>query len=175
LSPNTLTRDYKLLGLDENASAQEVRTAYHRMKALYADSSLATYSLLTSEQREEMLDSIERAYMRISRELESAPQTREPRHSSADKTTSDSFRQGESVGSYLKRCRQDLGLTHRDIATRTRIRMTYLEQIENENLSELPAPVYLRGFVLEFARALGVPDPEALTAAYLERVREEEE
>jgi len=42
LSQDTLSKDYKLLGLSENATALETRRAYHRMKALYAEGSLAT-------------------------------------------------------------------------------------------------------------------------------------
>ena len=61
------------------------------------------------------------------------------------------------------------------MAARTRIRTTYLEHIENERLADLPAPVYLRGFVLEFARVLGLPNPESTAAAYLELLEEEEE
>ena len=71
MSQDTLSKDYKLLDLDDNATSQEARRAYHRMKALYAEGSLATYSLLTVEERDKILDNIERAYMRISREIDS--------------------------------------------------------------------------------------------------------
>ena len=40
-------KDYKTLGLEKNATEEEVAKAYERMKALYSQSSLATYSLLT--------------------------------------------------------------------------------------------------------------------------------
>ena len=175
MSQDKLSQDYKLLGLSEDATAQEARRAYHRMKALYADSSLATYSLLTAEQREEMLDNIERAYMRVSKEVGSRVQGNRVQVFREELPTLADFQHGQSIGGYLKRCRENRGMTLRDVSNETRIRTTYLEQIENEELSALPAPVYLRGFVLEFARVLGLPDPEAITAIYLDLIKGEDE
>jgi len=174
LTRDTLEKDYKLLNLDLNATAQEARRAYHRMKALYSEGSLATYSLMTSGERDEMLDRIERAYMRISMNIEPPSQTPGPSLFPEEAAPPAPPEPGESIGAYLKRCRQNLGLTLRDIASRTRVRTTYLEHIENERLSDLPAPVYLRGFVLEFARILDLPDPESITAAYLKLIDEED-
>lgn len=171
---DTLSKEYKLLDLDENATASEARRAYHRMKALYADGSLATYSLMTAQQRDEMLNSIERAYMRISRELESQAPTPGSPVSLEEATPPGPPEPGEKIGAYLKRRREDLGLTLRDVAAKTKVRTTYLEHIENERLSDLPAPVYLRGFVLGYARVLGLPDPESITAAFLDLIDEED-
>ncbi len=174
MNQESLSKDYKLLNLDENATAKEARLAYHRMKALYAEGSLATYSLITAEQRDEMLDDIERAYMRISREIDSHLPTPESPVSPEDAAPPGPPEPHENIGAYLKRRREDLGLTLRDVAAKTRVRTTYLEYIENQRLADLPAPVYLRGFVLEFARVLGLPDPESITAAYLELINEED-
>jgi hypothetical protein len=174
LNRDLLSKDYKLLGLDENATSQDARRAYHRMKALYAESSLATYSLMPVEEREEKLDAIERAYMRISREIDSQSGTPRSPLVPEEAMPPDPPEPGENIGAYLKRCREDRGLTLRDIAARTRIRTTYLEHIENNRLSNLPATVYLRGFVLEFARVLELPDPESITAAYLKLIEEED-
>lgn len=174
-----MTRDpldmaYELLDLDEKATAQEALRAYHRKKALYSEGSLATYSLMTGKQREEMLDNIERAYMRISQKIESRTKTPETFDSPEAERLSALQGESESIGSYLKRRREDLGLTLRDVAARTRIRTTYLSHIEGERLTELPAPVYLRGFVLEFARVLDIPDPETITSAYLQLLDKED-
>lgn len=175
MSQNTLSKDYKLLDLDRNATAQEARRAYHRMKALYSDGSLATYSLMTNQEREDILNDIERAYMRISREISSHLSTPESPVSPEDIAPPDPPEPGQSIGAYLKHRREELGLTLRDVAARTRVRTTYLDHIENEQISDLPAPVYLRGFVLEFARVLALPDPESITAAYLELLNKEDE
>lgn len=170
-----LNEDYKILGLDEDATLHEARRAYHKLKTLYGESSLATYSLMTAEQREEKLDRIERAYMRIAREIDSRAATRPLPFNSGESGPPGPQEPGEKIGAYLKRCRENLGLTLKDVAGRTRVRTTYLENIEAENLAGLPAPVYLRGFVLEFARALDLPDPESISDAFLELLKKESE
>ena len=175
MSHELLKEDYKLLGLDKNATLHEARRAYHKLKTLYAEGSLATYSLMTTEQREEKLDRIERAYMRIAREIDSRSSTRATPFLYEEAGPPGPPEPGEGLGAYLKRCRENLGLTLKDVAGRTRVRTTYLENIEKENLANLPAPVYLRGFVLEFAKVLDVPDPESITNAYLKLLSREEE
>ena len=174
MSQESLSKDYKLLGLSENATALETRRAYHRMKALYAEGSLATYSLLTVEERNEILNDIERAYMRISREIDSHMPTPESPVSLENAAPPGPPEPDENLGAYLKRRRENLGMTLRDVAAQTKVRTTYLEHIENERLADLPAPVYLRGFVREFARVLGLPDPESITAAYIGLLDEED-
>ena len=132
-------------------------------------------SLMAPEERNEMLDNIERAYMRISREIESRSPQRRPDDLSREYDHPSPPENGESIGAYLKHRREHLGLTLRDIASRTRIRTTFLEHIENGRLSDLPAPVYLRGFVLEFAKVLDLPNPEMIADAYLKPEEEEDE
>jgi hypothetical protein len=112
--------------------------------------------------------------MRISREIDSHLPTPESPVSPDNAAPPSPPEPDESIGAYLKRRREDLGLTLRDVAAKTRVRTTYLEHIENERLSDLPAPVYLRGFVREFARVLGLPDPESITAAYIGLLDEED-
>ncbi len=75
----------------------------------------------------------------------------------------------ERPGAYLRRCRKRLGLTLRELTERTRIQG--LGDIERECFGSLPPEPYLRGFVLSYARELGIAEIEALTASYLERYR----
>lgn len=167
-------KDYKTLGLEKNATEEEVAKAYERMKALYSQSSLATYSLLTDKERNEMLDRIETAYLRLSRELsrrEPLPLFEPPDEDATPDPVGDEIPE-QGLGNYLKRRREDLNLTLKIIATKTRIRSTYLESIEEERLKDLPAPVYLRGFLIEFAKAVKVKDPEELALRYLALFKE---
>lgn len=170
-------RDYKILGLEKTATEEEVAKAYERMKALYSQSSLATYSLLTDKERSEMLDNIEGAYLRLSRELsrrDPLPLFEPPDEETAPEPIGGEI-PGKNIGGYIKRRREDMNLTLKVIATRTRIRTTYLESIEEERFKDLPAPVYLRGFLLEFARAVKVKDPEELASRYLAVFKERSE
>ena len=75
----------------------------------------------------------------------------------------------EQPGDYLRRCRTRLGLTLREMTERTRIQG--LCDIESEQFRSLPPEPYLRGFLLTYARELGVSELEALTQSYLDRYR----
>jgi flagellar biosynthesis protein FlhG len=71
-------------------------------------------------------------------------------------------------GAYLRRCREQQGLTLSEMTERTRIRV--LDHIENERFELLPPEPYLRGYLLEYARELGVTELARLVASYLERL-----
>ena len=58
----------------------------------------------------------------------------------------------------------------REIAARSKIGVRFLEYIEEDRHGLLPAPVYLRGFLQEYARAVGL-DPRRTADAYLARLR----
>jgi hypothetical protein len=65
----------------------------------------------------------------------------------------------------LRYAREQLGLSLRDVADRTRIRVAILEAIENHDIDRLPPPIFTRGFVKAYAREIGL-DPEAAAAQY---------
>jgi flagellar biosynthesis protein FlhG len=71
-------------------------------------------------------------------------------------------------GAYLRRCREQLGLTLSEMVERTRIRV--LDHIESERFQLLPPnKPYLESYLLTYARELGVQESAWLAAAYLER------
>lgn len=63
-------------------------------------------------------------------------------------------------GTLLAAARIRHGLSLSEIASRTRIARHLLEALESERWSELPAPVYVRGFIRLYAREVGL-DPRA--------------
>jgi len=71
----------------------------------------------------------------------------------------------DSLGSYLKKQRESLGYTLKDVADQTRIRMHYLEAIEEDDISALPSEPYIKGFVKTYAQFLGL-DSEKLWNQY---------
>lgn len=56
------------------------------------------------------------------------------------------------------------GLSLADVERDTRINRAYLEAIEDGRFTDIPAPIYARGFVRSYARHLGL-DPEQCVAA----------
>ncbi len=62
----------------------------------------------------------------------------------------------EFSGTLLKRLRESAGATLAQVAEITKIGRGYLRAIESNDFDNLPAPVYVRGFVMEYARVLGL-------------------
>jgi len=78
--------------------------------------------------------------------------------------------QTEFSGPLLRQIREAVGVELREIAERSKIGMAYLQALEAERFGKLPAAVYVRGFLAEYARALGL-DAERVKRTYLERYR----
>ncbi len=74
-------------------------------------------------------------------------------------------------GAELRDARQKLRLGLESIAERTKIRRAYLQAIEEERFGDLPAAVFLRGFLKEYARCLGLP-PEEVARLYMKRYQD---
>lgn len=72
-------------------------------------------------------------------------------------------------GPYLRRCRELRGFSEAEFEQATRIHI--LAALEEQRFDRLPPEPYVRGYVLQLARALDVPDPEAVLAGYLDRYR----
>lgn len=84
----------------------------------------------------------------------------------------DAEEEGEAFdGPRLRRVRLRRGLEIEQVAKVTKVNPTYLRFIEDEQFSDLPAPVYVRGFVTAFARCVGL-DPERVLPDYMRRFRE---
>ena len=68
-----------------------------------------------------------------------------------------------SLGSYLRKEREVRGLSVAEIAQSTRIPIRLLRHLENDDFEELPADVFVRGYLRACARALGIPEQELLS------------
>lgn len=71
----------------------------------------------------------------------------------------------EEIGKTLRENRERLGLTLDEIARITRIRKARLEALERGELDSMPSEAQARGFLRNYADALGL-DPEGLLAQY---------
>ena len=68
-----------------------------------------------------------------------------------------------SFGEELRREREIRGISLKEIADATKISKRFLEAIERNEHRTLPAPVFTRGFVREYARYLGLNVDEMVT------------
>jgi cytoskeleton protein RodZ len=65
----------------------------------------------------------------------------------------------ETIGQRLKQARQQRGLSIEEAAQATRIRVNYLQALEEDNFAALPSAVQGRGFLRSYASYLGVITP----------------
>jgi transcriptional regulator with XRE-family HTH domain len=68
-----------------------------------------------------------------------------------------------TFGDELRREREIRGISLKEIADATKISKRFLEAIERNDHRTLPAPVFTRGFVREYARYLGLNADEMVT------------
>jgi cytoskeleton protein RodZ len=73
---------------------------------------------------------------------------------------------GSSFGTWLRRQREAREISLREIAERTKISLRYLEAMENDRFEVLPAPVFAKGFLREYARYVGL-SPDDVVNHYL--------
>ncbi|MBN1114663.1 MAG: helix-turn-helix domain-containing protein [Oligoflexia bacterium] len=76
--------------------------------------------------------------------------------------------EAEFEGAFFRRIREYKNMSLNFVSQKTKISLYHLEAIERENYSELPARVYVRGFINNYAKLLGLPVPKSVDA-YMRR------
>jgi flagellar biosynthesis protein FlhG len=169
---------YRTLGLEPRASSEQVERAYRFCLELYGEGSLAIYSLLEPAEAEAQRARVREAYETLSdprrrrdydeREGLLPPEATVLPFPSAP--VAPAPLPAQLTGPELRRLREARGLSLRHIATVTKIGVRFLEYIEEDRFALLPPPVYLRGFLQEYARLLGL-DGRAVADGYLAHVK----
>ncbi|NLG85516.1 MAG: helix-turn-helix domain-containing protein [Firmicutes bacterium] len=72
-------------------------------------------------------------------------------------------------GDFLRRAREEKGISLEEVQRRTKIRRRYLEALEEGDLQIIPGEVYLRGFLQNYAEAVGLSPRQVL--AFYDRLR----
>jgi curved DNA-binding protein CbpA len=70
------------------------------------------------------------------------------------------------TGPFLKKIREYKNVSMERMAEMTRISKTHLTALENEDLPKLPADVYVRGYVYQYAKVLKL-NPDIVATSYL--------
>jgi curved DNA-binding protein CbpA len=178
---------YRVLGLEPHASRDQVERAYRFCLDMYGEGALATYSLLELDEIEATRVRIHEAYHVLGDPARRRVYDVERGHVSADSPLLPFPADGTAgggdgaprpvavelpdviTGPDLRRIRESRGIALREIATQSKIGMRFLEYIEEDRLPYLPAPVYLRGFLQEYARVVGL-DPFKVASSYMGRL-----
>ncbi len=182
---------YEVLEVSRNSSPESIERAYRLAQVTYAEDSLAGYSMFGDDGAREIRQRVETAYRVLTNhesrraydELLAATDADGSAPAGAPVTTAplpaqpvapiDSFEEldggsAEVDGARLRRTRLRRGMDLEDVANGTKISASNLRLIEEERFAELPARVYVRGFVGAFASYLGL-DPHHASAAYMTR------
>ena len=69
---------------------------------------------------------------------------------------------GDSVGELLRLARDKAGLSSAEVASRLRMGIKQVRALEENDYSSLPTGTFLRGFVRNFAKEVGVKPENAL-------------
>jgi len=177
--------NYEILEAPRVASLEEIERADRLALATYSEDSLAGYSVFEEGDVAFLRDRIENAYAVLSDrdtrraydatlgmegDEESAARPLESEDASA---IADAFEDlddsgGDFNGPRLRRTRLRRDLEIEQIAATTKINPLYLHFIEDERFDDLPAAVYVRGFVCAFARCVGL-DPNLVATSYMAR------
>lgn len=72
----------------------------------------------------------------------------------------------EFTGPFLKQIREYKNVSVERMAEMTRVSKRHINAIEKEDLSQLPAEVYVRGYVYQYAKVLKL-NPETVAASFL--------
>jgi flagellar biosynthesis protein FlhG len=192
VEPGSEESNYDLLGVAPTASFEDIRRANRRVREIYGHESVVVSGLYTREQLDDLHRRLDEAYGI----LMDAPRRKAYDHelfpdgvpsqailgdpaAIADRVRRpptelppmpEVSTETEYTGPLLKQIRESQGIDLREISERTKIGMTYLGAIESETFKKLPAVVYVRGFLVEYAKILGI-DPERVLATYLERYK----
>lgn len=174
---------HDLLEVDRGATEEEVRRAYKRAKEIYAPGALASSGLFDAVGQERLRSRLEEAHdvlldpvRRRPYELSVFPPQSEAPSAIADEPPPLGpappppviTPETEFTGGLLRAVRESQGIRLRDVSRRTKIGMSFLKAIEEDDYANLPATVYIRGFVTEIAKCLSL-DPEHVSRTYVRR------
>jgi flagellar biosynthesis protein FlhG len=188
---------YELLELPHDATREDVERAYRLARSTWAEDALAAYSVAGKAQLAALRERVEAAY-RVLADVEArgaydealgalrnaaareAPELdvedeaqRAPAELPAEIEPFDDFSGPEDgiwSGAALRRSRLARGLELEQITAITKVSPVHLRSVEEERFEALPAAVYVRGFVVAFARCLGL-DAGRVANDYLERLQ----
>ncbi|HEX2252837.1 MAG TPA: RodZ domain-containing protein, partial [Thermoanaerobaculia bacterium] len=72
------------------------------------------------------------------------------------------LREGSSFGTWLRRQREMREIDLREVAEKTKISLRYLKAMEQDRFEVLPAPIFARGFLREYAKYVGLNADEVV-------------
>lgn len=183
---------YEVLGVSRTAADDEIRRAYKRQREIYREGSSPLVSVVDEKQLraeqarieeayDTLLDSVKRRAYDLSTYPDETPRELAPKQSASAAAAAELLllqadlareinAETEFSGPLLRKVRESQGVELADIGRRTKISTMHLSAIESESFADLPAPVYVQGFVQQIARYLKL-DATQVSKTYMRRMR----
>jgi flagellar biosynthesis protein FlhG len=176
---------HDVLEVERGATDEEIRRAYKRMCGVFDPENLVTFGLFDEEGLDAARTRIDEAYdvlldpaRRRPYEISVFPEAPETNaETDQEQVPSGELPPAPSItpdtefsGALLRAVRESQGTTLHQISERTKVGINYLRCLEEDEFEKLPAAVYVRGFVTEFAKCLRL-DPEQVSQSYLRRYK----
>lgn len=188
---------YDLLEVPPTASFEDIRRANRRMRDIYGAESVVISGLYEAAALEAVHRRFDLAYTTLmdaakrkdydhelfpdgiptpppsessGQQKRSAPKAEDPIIAAVRPAMPEISADTEYTGALLRRIREARGIELREIAERSKVGMAYLQALEAEAFTKLPAAVYVRGFLVEYAKVLGL-DVDRVKESYLSRLR----
>lgn len=176
---------HDVLEVERGATDEEIRRAYKRMCGVFDPDSIVTFGLFDGDGLDAARTRIDEAY-----DVLLDPARRRPYEMSVFPDAPDAQAEAEQEqaptgelppapsitpdtefgGALLRAVRESQGTSLHQISERTKVGINYLRCIEEDEFGQLPAAVYVRGFVTEFAKCLKL-DPDQVSQSYLRRYK----
>lgn len=174
---------YSLLGVEPSCTDEELKRAYRVALTRFHPEGVATYGLYSRAQAIAITDQIEEAYLQLSDPTQrksydaeafplgvpnsaATPAPESPVNRFAPLIPPEASQEALKqplTGALLKSLREAHHITLEQLHERTKISLKNLNFIESEDAHNLPADVYLKGYLQQLARIFGLPETRLCT------------
>jgi flagellar biosynthesis protein FlhG len=175
---------HDLLEIERGASDEDIRRAFKRCREVYAHEALCCYGLFEPHEIEKLRARLDEAFdvlvdpaRRRPYELSVFPDEPEPKAEETPSLDDEPARPAPDIapdtqftGELLRQVRESQRVTLQQIHKRTKISLSYLRAIEDDDYARLPEVVYAGGFLRELARHLKL-DPQQVSRSYVGRYK----
>lgn len=181
---------YDTLEVPFSSSSTDIHTAYLKAKNTYSSSNSKLLEICSKRELKELRKLIDQAFFVLG-----DPERRKKYDERISKKSIDTYKNNENRlsnkniaihshykksaifekqieecevfdGPFLKNVRNYRNITLEELSLVTRIGKPYLIAIENNDYQSLPAPVFVRGFISQYARCLSL-DPKKVVDSYM--------
>ena len=165
----TLENYYQVLRVRKEATSTEIVAAYHAVKGALNQGANSGGLSLSAQDISAYLRRIEEAYTTLTdpKKRQDYDEILKLAHASFETTTLKTPEPKSITGETLRQTREKLNLSREEIFRITRIPIRYLQAIEEEVIKDMPARVYLQGFVKNLAQVYKL-NPQETARLFLE-------